>query len=150
MDKNQVVEKSLLLPAIFIITMVVVNFGFFVSPAERTDLNMAQVALNVILLISILSTYKMLIRVEKNKVSIIYGISILRFSKSMEQLEEVSFMKTAFLWGIGIRWTPEGMLYNINSSDLVRISYKKNGKSKKFMVGVSQREKLKEILERVV
>ncbi|WP_159038497.1 hypothetical protein [Brumimicrobium mesophilum] len=51
-------------------------------------------------------------------------------------------------YGLGIRFTAQGMLYNIQGLKAVKIKYISNGKSKSVMIGTAEPEILKEALEK--
>lgn len=91
--------------------------------------------------------YKLTVEVKGSTLRLAYGIGLINFKFEIDQLEETEIIRVPWYYGIGIRITPNGMLYSIHGWDAVRISYKSKGKKKTVMVGSTEPEKLKRVLE---
>lgn len=76
-----------------------------------------------------------------------YGIGLIRIRFKIDKLEATQIIKTPWYYGLGIRVTPKGMLYNIQGSKAVEIKYLGNGKSKSVMIGTAEPELLVKALE---
>jgi len=92
--------------------------------------------------------YKLTVHVEKSKIKLIYGIGLIRATFKIDQLSRAEVIKTPWYYGLGIRITPKGMLYNIHGSQAVRLEYQHKGKSKSVMIGTPEPEQLKDYLEK--
>ena len=91
--------------------------------------------------------YQLTVAVRNNKITLVYGIGLIRISITMDQLLGAEPIKTPWYWGLGIRLTPQGKLYNIQSLQAVRIAYKQDGKEKTVMIGTPEPEKLSRVLK---
>jgi hypothetical protein len=105
-------------------------------------------AITGILILVTLLFYKLTIRIEGRKIEAIYGIGLIKFTIRIDVLNSVSMIRTPWWYGWGIRFTPKGRLYNIHGSQAVRIEYRREGKSRKIMLGTPEPEKLKDIIEK--
>ena len=102
-----------------------------------------------VFILLILLFYRMTLEIDYPRMKIQYGIGLIRFTFCLDHLQRVEIIHTPWYYGLGIRITPKGMLYNIQGSGAVRIFYQKNGKNKSFMVGTPNPEELKEVLDRI-
>ena len=91
--------------------------------------------------------YQLKVTVSEKALKLVYGIGLIRIKKNPDKLHKVEVIKTPWYYGHLIRITAEGMLYNIQGLKAVRITHIKNGKKKSFMVGTTEAEKLKKVLE---
>lgn len=91
--------------------------------------------------------YQLTIELNGSVLKLIYGIGLIRITFKIDRLVAVKTIKTPWYWGLGIRITPKGMLYNIQGSKAVKIEYISNSKSKSVMVGTPEPERLKQVLE---
>lgn len=105
------------------------------------------VTYSIIFLIIILLFYKLTIKLSDSALKVIFGIGIIRFNIQIDKLIDVRVIKTPWYYGIGIRITSEGMLYNIRWGHAVEIKYISKGKSKTVMVGSANPLELKNVLE---
>lgn len=105
-------------------------------------------AISGIMILVILLFYKLTIRIEGRKIEAIYGIGLIKFTIRIDVLNTVSIIRTPWWYGWGIRFTPNGWLYNIYGSKAVRIEYRREGKSKKIMLGTPEPDKLKDTIEK--
>lgn len=90
----------------------------------------AFLAITLILALVVLTIYQLKIEVKNKSISAIYGIGILQFKINPDQVLSVVKDRSNFISGFGIRITGDGMLYNIQSMDIVKVTYLKNGKTK--------------------
>ena len=91
--------------------------------------------------------YKLTVTVRNSTLSVSYGIGLIRFRFKMDQLIKVDVGQVPWYYGLGIRITPKGMLYNIQGSQVVNITYKHGEKLKFVMVGTPEPHRLKKVLE---
>lgn len=91
--------------------------------------------------------YKLTIEFDESTLKLIYGIGLIRIKFKIDELEYIEIIKTPWYYGLGIRVTPKGMLYNIQGSKAISIKYIRNGKSKSVMVGTPEPELLKRVIE---
>ena len=91
--------------------------------------------------------YRMVIRIEEGVIKIIYGIGLIRIKIKPESDLSVEVFKVPWYWGMGIRMTPKGWLYSLNSLRSVLIKFNKKGKKKSVLIGTPDPEQLKTALE---
>jgi hypothetical protein len=115
------------------------------SGSNRLPLN-AFVALLVLFLTAILIFYRLKIRVDNNGLHVIYGIGLVHVKINPEKVFDVRIVKSPWYYGLGIRFTPKGMLYNVQGLTAVRLSYLQ-GKNKTVTIGSNDPERLKKVLE---
>jgi hypothetical protein len=100
----------------------------------------------VIMFLTGLLFYKLNVSIEKDGVRLKYGIGLISLKFKMDEVESLESIKTPWYYGLGIRITPKGILYNIQGLKAVRIHYLKDGKSKKVMIGTDEPEELMKAL----
>ena len=91
--------------------------------------------------------YQLTVELSGSTLKLIYGIGLIRIKFKIDELERTEIITTPWYYGLGIRKTPKGMLYNIQGSKAVNIEYISNGKRKLVMVGTPEPEQLKKALE---
>lgn len=91
--------------------------------------------------------YKLKVELSSSTLKLTYGIGLIRIKLKIDELEQAEIIKIPWYYGLGIRLTPKGMLYNIQGAKAVSIEYTSNGKRKSVMVGSPEPERLKEALE---
>ena len=136
----------------FIILMVaivaIITFSYYLQLGNNPlPENVFRLLLFVFILI-LINFYKLKIRVDDTGINILYGIGLIHIKIQPDSIESVQTVKTPWLYGFGIRFTFNGMLYNIQGRDAVRIYYFQDGKSKKATIGSEEPDQLKAFLER--
>jgi hypothetical protein len=91
--------------------------------------------------------YKLTIEIRGSELRIIYGIGIIKIVLKIDELISVEEIITPWWYGLGIRITPKGMLYNIQGLKAVRLEYVSKGNVKSVMVGTAEPEKLARVLK---
>ena len=92
--------------------------------------------------------YQLTIVIKDSELRLIYGIGLIRFRFKIDSLEGIKTIKTPWYYGLGIRLTPRGMLYNIHGSKAVQIKYLTNGISKSVMIGTPEPKRLTQKLKK--
>ena len=138
-------QISWLMIVVFSLILGIISVSYFVQ-AGRNPLD--EVSFSVLagfLLLLLLCFYKLTIVVDNRRIQIIYGIGIIRISIRPEALRTVEIVKTSMLAGWGIRITADGMLYNIQGRQAVRMQYGKE-KLKTVRIGTAQPQALSEAI----
>ncbi|MEO9512305.1 MAG: hypothetical protein ABJN84_06390 [Flavobacteriaceae bacterium] len=91
--------------------------------------------------------YKLTVELIGSTLKLTYGIGLIRIKFHMDEMQRSEVIKTPWYWGLGIRMTPKGMLYNIQGSKAVKIEYISKGERKSVMVGTPEPEQLKKALD---
>lgn len=91
--------------------------------------------------------YQLTVRLDGPILHVIYGLGIIHYRFTIDELESAKKIKTPWYYGFGIRITPKGMLYNISGPKAVEIKFTRNGKNKTILVGSPDPDRLKQALE---
>jgi len=84
------------------------------------------------------------VEVNRDMVRLYYGFGIIHRSIPRERITTVTQVRNRWWYGLGIRWTPHGWMWNISGLDAVELTYH-NGK--KFRIGTDEPEALLEALK---
>lgn len=68
-----------------------------------------------------------------------FGPGILRKTVSLEDIERVEAVRNPWYYGVGMRITPRGMLYNVSGLSAVEITQRSGGR---FRLGTDEPERL--------
>ncbi|WP_452602143.1 hypothetical protein [Pontimicrobium sp. MEBiC06410] len=100
--------------------------------------------ISLIFLFALLSFYKLTIIITKNTITAKLGIGIIKKELNIKDINYASIekIKVPALYGIGIRLTPHGWLYNVKIGHAIKIK----SKTKTFFVGTEDFEKIYNIL----
>lgn len=96
----------------------------------------AFIALSLLFILLLLVFYRLKIRVDSSGIHVIYGIGLIHININPQEIYQVSAVKTPWFYGLGIRFTGKGMLYNIQGFHAVEIYYL-DGKKKTVLIGSS-------------
>ncbi|ADY54001.1 hypothetical protein Pedsa_3468 [Pseudopedobacter saltans DSM 12145] len=134
--------------AIMLAVVIVITTTYYYQLGNNPlPANVFQLLLFVFILI-LINFYKLKIRVDDTGINILYGIGLIHIKLQPDTITSIHAVKTSWLYGFGIRITFNGMLYNIQGRDAVRISYLQDGKLKTATLGSAEPEKLKAFLEK--
>jgi len=78
---------------------------------------------NIIFIVLYLLFYGMTTIVKEDKITIIYGIGIIRINIKIQRIKAMREVINPIYYGWGIRFFPNGILYNISGSKAVEISF---------------------------
>ena len=104
------------------------------------------VALAILFVIITLLFYKLTIQLQGSVIKVIFGIGLIKFQIKVDQLVKTKITKTPWHYGLGIKITPKGMLYNIQGTKAVAVEYVSNGITKSVLLGTKEPEKLEQII----
>jgi len=102
---------------------------------------------SILALITVLF-YKLTVEIDGKVLKLTYGIGLIKFKFQIDKLEKIQTIKIPWHYGLGIRLTSQGILYNIHGLKAVKIKYSNSGKSKSMMIGTAEPELLKEAFEK--
>ena len=124
--------------AITTLTLFVLQIGN--NPMPWTIL----VLLLILFLFILLSFYKLTITIDKEKIEAKFGIGIIKKSLKIKDInyDSIEKIKVPALYGIGIRLTPHGLLYNVSIGNAIKMK----SNSKTFFVGTENFEEINTIL----
>lgn len=131
-----------------IIAMLIGTFaclGLYLLDPKAFPISAFGVLILVFVLVGLLF-YQMTTSVTDNILQVKYGIGLIKFTFQLKDVSKTEILKTPWYYGLGIRYTPNGTLYNIQSRRAVRVTHGDNGRSKHFMVGTKRPDELSKIL----
>lgn len=102
----------------------------------------AMIILIAVFTLVMLMFYKLTIYIKGRTIHVKYGIGLIHFKIPVDQLHEATIVRTPWWYGLGIRFTPQGMLYNVHGLDAVKIKYTGNGKTKTVLLGTAEPQEL--------
>lgn len=111
-------------------------------------LNVALIMIAVFLLVMLIF-YNLTIYIEGNTIHAKFGIGIFHFKFPVDQLHETTIIRTSWWNGWGIRFTTQGMLYNVYGRDAVKIRFTSKGKTKTILLGTAEPEELKKYVNKL-
>lgn len=88
--------------------------------------------------------YKLTIIIDDTHLTFIMGIGFIKKSYLLSDIESCTPVRNSALWGIGIRMTPSGWLYNVSGLSAIELSFK-NRKSK-IRIGTDRPDEITEEL----
>ena len=106
----------------------IIGISYFVIPSFKGIGFQGWIIILSALVVVTLLFYKLTIKVNHSGIQLVYGIGLIRINLNISHLESVEVTRTPWYYGLGIKITPEGMIYNIHSLKAIRISHDKNGK----------------------
>jgi len=106
----------------------------------------ATIIIEVFFIGIILLMYQLKITIDDSKISILLGIGLIKKSILLKNVDVNSMKKVSIPWyyGIGIRLTQYGMLYNVQPGPALLIHSKNNRRS--ILVGTKDANKLMNII----
>lgn len=105
------------------------------------------VAIGVMLLVCLLF-YGMTTTVDRDRIRISYGIGLIRKSIRIENVKSATVVTTPWYYGWGIRFIPNGMLYNINGSSGLELILKDT--SRVIRIGSANASLLRAAIEKEI
>jgi len=116
-------------------------FGGRTNTSDYSELGF----IGIFLLLVTLCFYKLTVVVADHKIKLIYGIGLIRINIKPQKITNVQAVKTSILAGYGIRFTLNGMLYNIQGNKAVQIKYN-NGTETIVRIGTDEPDKLSDAI----
>ncbi|HEX8545451.1 MAG TPA: hypothetical protein VF691_00740 [Cytophagaceae bacterium] len=90
--------------------------------------------------------YKLTVVLKGSTLQLVFGIGAIKIQFKIDQLEQTEVIKIPWYYGLGIRFTPKGMIYSIHGSSALRIKYLSDGTQKSMIIGSPEPEKLNQAL----
>ncbi len=137
---------------LILIAMILVQAAisyFYINDVGSNPLGTNGFMATSILSIAVVSLfYRLSTKVAAESITISFGLGLIKKRIMMEQIESVEKIKSPWYYGHGIRFIPNGMLYNISGSEGIEIKFK--GDKRVIRIGSKDASKLKnEIAKRI-
>jgi hypothetical protein len=102
----------------------------------------------VILVICLLIFYKLTIDIDDTHVAFSFGIGLVKKKYPLKDIAGCRPVKNNFLYGIGIRLTPDGWLYNVSGLYAIELTF--TNKKSKVRIGTDKPEELSETINKLL
>lgn len=117
---------------------------FSLSSATLTAVPWLVAALYAILGIAFALFYRLLVRVDRERVRMVFGVGLVRKECLLADIRRVDIVRTRFWWGYGVHWTTSGWLYNVGGRWAVRLEL---ASDRPIMIGTDEPDALKDAIE---
>lgn len=135
------------IPVIFsAVSILFVSSAYFSQWGNNPIPLAGYVVITVTLLAFLILFYRLKVKIYQQRIHIIFGIGVVHIRIEFDEILDVSVAKTSWYQGLGIRITPEGMLYNIHGSGSVKISYSKGRIKQNIQIGSANPNSLMEFI----
>jgi hypothetical protein len=102
----------------------------------------------VTLLICLLIFYKLTIEIDDTHLSFSLGNGMIKKKYALKDIEACKPVKNPLLYGIGIRLTPDGWLYNVSGQYSIELTFK--NKKSKIRIGTDKPEEVSETINKLL
>ncbi|WP_069660455.1 hypothetical protein [Arcticibacter eurypsychrophilus] len=144
--KYQNTQIGWFIMVIFLLIPVHLTYAYFAQIGNNPLSFPAYLALSILFILIILCFYKLQVKVDQSGIHVIFGIGLIHINITPEKVYQVRVVHTPWYYGLGIRFTSKGMLYNIQGSSAVEISYL-DGKKKTVLIGSNDPTALKDFIK---
>jgi hypothetical protein len=123
----------------------ITTIGFFLFQIGKNPIPLIPtLGLISLFLLIILSFYKLTITITDEKIEAKFGVGFIKRSLLLSEIDysTIEKIKTPALYGIGIRITPNGTLYNVKIGSAIKIK----SQNKTFFVGTDEFHIIKDTL----
>ncbi len=109
----------------------------------------ATVLTSLVFVVITLLFFRLTLTIDENIITASFGIGLIKKSIELKDLniQETEEIKTPWYYGIGIRITPYGILYNTKPGMAIKLKYKNSEKA--FLVGTENFEEIKKVLLKI-
>ena len=124
-----------------IVSILTIYFSFIVMITKEKSILFS--FLIVVIILFLFSTLTVI--VNDNGVQLKFGVGLIHKEFNRNQIIKCKIIRTKWYYGLGIRMTPTGWLYNVSGLDAVEIEMN-NGKL--YKIGTDEPEKLKKEIDK--
>jgi|GEM_PF-694941 len=148
--KYEKTQTGWIFTIIFVVIIISILMSYLFQLGNHPLSTNGLLVVSGILLLTLFCFYRLKIKIEHQTIHIIYGIGLIHIRLKPTAISAVRVIKTTFYAGYGIRITPTGMLptgmlYNIQGSKAVEITYG-NERRKTVKIGSAEAEVLKQAI----
>ncbi|HRG79351.1 MAG TPA: hypothetical protein PL167_07055 [Cyclobacteriaceae bacterium] len=102
--------------------------------------------INLIIILIYSLFYGMTTRITDDSIRLSFGIGLIRKTIQLNQIMTIETVKNPWYFGWGVRFIPNGMLYNITGTAAIELKFKHTNKV--FRIGSKDPLKLKQEIEK--
>jgi hypothetical protein len=99
----------------------------------------------IVFILIYLTFYGMTTKVTDDTILVTFGIGFVRKRIAIKRIKNIEVVKTRWYYGYGIRYIPEGMLYNISGNSAVELNL--SDSERVIRIGTKDAAKLKHKIE---
>jgi hypothetical protein len=123
---------------------VAIGMTFALSPATRAAAPWLLYALYGLLALGLALYSTLTVEVDAEEIRVRFGIGFYRRTVPLADVVRSEVVRTRFWWGVGLRWTPAGWLYNIGGREAVRLEL---ARERPVMIGSDEAPRLKSVVD---
>ncbi len=143
MKKAEFTEYGKLFTGIILVVLILIQWSYFAQTGSKPLTLTPYVILSILFVFILSAFYKLTIKVDSDRICFVYGIGLVKVTKKIDTIKSIKELKTPWYWGLGIRMTPNGWLYNIQSREALELTYTINGTENRILIGSNQRTELR-------
>jgi hypothetical protein len=150
MPSYEKTQYGLFIIAFSLIISIFIGYSYYYQLGEKPLPLTVTLLLIGVLILSLITFYKLTIRIDKEKITATFGFGIIKKTMLLSEIDKNSIEKVIMPWyvGIGIRITPKGTLYNVKTGDAILIKNKQQTKT--FLVGTDDFKNIKTVLDKLM
>jgi hypothetical protein len=114
------------------------------SPATRAAVPWLLYALYGLLALGLALFSTLTVEVDADEIRVRFGIGFYRRTVPLGNVLRSDVVRTKLWWGVGLRWTPAGWLYNIGGREAVRLELVQE---RPVMIGSDDAPRLKSVID---
>lgn len=125
-----------------IAVLIFINVAYFMQLGDNPIPLTSYLLLSGLFLLILLAVYDLKVKIYPSMISISFGIGLLRKRIFIDDIdiESIKQCKIPWYYGIGLRFTPKGTVYNTNPGNGIMI----RASGKNYMIETQNFEKMKE------
>lgn len=123
---------------------VAIGLSFTLSPATRAAAPWVLHALYGLLVLALALYSTLTVEVDAQEIRVRFGVGFYRRTVPLADVLRCDLVQTRVWWGVGLRWTPAGWLYNIGGRDAVRLELMRE---RAVMIGSNDVDRLKTVID---
>jgi hypothetical protein len=123
---------------------VAIGMTFTLSPATRAAAPWLLHALYGLLALGLALFSTLTVEVDQDEIRVRFGIGFYRRAVPLADVLRSEIVRTKLWWGVGLRWTPAGWLYNIGGREAVRLELVRE---RPVMIGSDDAAQLKSVID---
>jgi len=123
---------------------VAIGMTFALSPATRAAAPWLLYALYGLLALGLALYSTLTVEVDAEEIRVRFGIGLYRRTVPLADVVRSEVVRTRLWWGVGLRWTPAGWLYNIGGREAVRLEL---ARERPLMIGSDEASRLKSVID---
>ena len=121
-----------------------IGVTFVLSPATRAAAPWLLPALYGLLALGLALFSTLTVEVDAREIRVRFGVGLVQRTIPLADVVRCDPIRTKLWWGVGLRWTPAGWLYNIGGRDAVRLDL---SQQRPVMIGSDDVPRLKAAID---